>query len=70
MNRELPCGCRRVAGHGYVCSDAERLQRGVEAAHATGNVLLLQAAEQALVSHWREGGMTRRDFDALNARGD
>lgn len=70
MNRQLPCGCQWQAGRGYVCPAADALQRGIEAAQATGNILLVQHAEQALVGHWRENGLTRREFDAVAARSD
>lgn len=68
MNRTLPCGCAWRGNRATVCPTADALQTAVEAAHALGNVVLVQETEQALVAHWRAGGLTRRDFDALVRR--
>lgn len=70
MNRTLTCGCRWIAGSAYVCPIADTLQHGVEAAEATGNVILVQQSQQALVAHWREQGLSRREFDTLMRRAD
>lgn len=68
MNRRLSCGCRWVGGAAYVCPVADGLQRAVEAAQLLRNVVILAEAEQALVGHWRAGGLSRRDFDVLMQR--
>lgn len=65
MNRRLACGCHWTAGRAHVCPTADEIQRAIGAAEHAGNVILLQQAEQNLVQHWRDHGLTSREFYAL-----
>lgn len=70
MNRRLPCSCHWIAGRGYLCPEADALQRGIQAAEETGNAILVTMGQRALVTHWRANGLTQREFDVLTRRSD